>query len=580
MKNITFFLFSIVLTIVIALNSASAQTVTGPTSVETCTSNTYTVGPFTLPTGATFKNFTWSVTNNAPSANSPAPFNGCGGTINSVITNSVLITNMSNTTIVVNWGDFFAPATSTVSVAINYVLGNSTGKLNGSLSVSVLGVCSNTTMTGKPAVQRCCTESLTYSISDNCTPSIFGFVGSGLSFLWAVPNGWTITGGQGTTSITVIPDNQIGGNVSCNVSRPASGGGTNKTFTFDVTRFDPTISITAKGGIDGISNLCPGATVSYSASASTCGLIGTNWSVPKSWSILSGQGTSNTTVKVGIAGSSGNITATATYNGGCVASNDLAVDVLTTSPPNPIMGWDKSSGDYTYYHCGEWFICPRDGEAQITALIKKGTTSITWTISAPWRFNGGSQTITETVNITGDTYRFSPYIEADCAVKSGGVIEIFSSNCLGQSAVSSTNFLREVSGWCKNGCRHTCYPSNQPCLGVSDEFKCKGPFNKVANNGSSSIDANEEISPIDNETAMENELVISPNPNGGTINIKSREDIIRIRVLETNGKVVLDQKIAKAKQHQMDLPNPMNGIYFLEVSSENTTKIEKIIIQH
>lgn len=586
MKYIIYFLCTIVFTIGIALNSASAQKITGNTSTETCISNKYTVS-FKLPAGAKFHSYNWSVSDHDPS-NLVTSNTACGGTINGFLGNSHNAIDIKDSSIVVSWGDTNAPKISKISIGIGYYTKDSKNNdvlntVNGELSVNVFGVCERGQMFGAAKLQVCCNTPQTYVLINFADCQDFNTDITKFVLKWTIPSGWSLVSGQGTSTITVIPDNQTPGNVSCNVSRPASGGGTNRTFLTNVIRVNPQLKLKSTPSI--LDNLCPGTQVTFFATKDICGFSSIKWEIPKTWSIVSGQGKDTLVTKVGIKGSSGNVNAVSTYIGGCRGIDTLKVDVLSGAPPNPTIQWDKSSGDYTYFHCGNWYICPRDGEAQMTALVKKGTTSLTWTIKGgQWILNGtgGKPSMTIPVNITADTYVFSPNIEASCDVKGGGVLTLVASNCLGDSDASSQKFLREVLGWCKNSCYHTCYPSDKPCLGVSDQFKCKGPFNKVASDAASSIDADLELSAIkdaENESVTDSDLVINPNPNSGTITIKSKEDIIGIRLMEINGKVVLDQKITKTKQHQMDLPNQVNGMYFLEISSENGKKIKKIIIQ-
>jgi hypothetical protein len=149
-------------------NTIFAQTITPSTFgvVETCTNQTYTASGFTMPQGATFDNYMWNVAFNAQSNNSPfAP--SCGGTINGVAQSAFTSTNIHSNSINVVWGDFFAPMVGTVTCTFNYTESNgSKGSKSKTVDVNVLGVCSQMTLTGPNAIQRCCTNAVNYSISN------------------------------------------------------------------------------------------------------------------------------------------------------------------------------------------------------------------------------------------------------------------------------------------------------------------------------------------------------------------------------------------------------------------------------
>ena len=121
-----------------------------------------------------------------------------------------------------------------------------------------------------------------------------------LSYDWTVPAGWTITGGQGTTSITVTTGN-TGADGNIIVTPKSCGPGASASLAVSV------IGVPAAAGpITGTLLVCPGTTVNYSVAPVQYTETYT-WSVPAGWTITSGQNSNSITVTTGFAGQNGNI---------------------------------------------------------------------------------------------------------------------------------------------------------------------------------------------------------------------------------------------------------------------------------
>ncbi len=279
-------------------------------------------------------------------------------------------------------------------------------------------------------------------------------------------------------------------------------------------------------------------------------------------------------------GGGGTIGVTATYNSGCLAKNNLVVTVLSVAPAAPKIEWNSSTSDYTYFHCGEWFICPHDGEAQMTALVKAGTRSLTWEIDAPWRFGGGGQSVTIPVNITNDQYVSSPYIEADCNTEVGGVLRVKASNCLGTSAYSSQVFNREYKSRCAGaGCGHVCYnPSNEACLPLS-ESKCKGPFPKIVSSSNTGIIAEDELQVAEHINPITG-FSIFPNPAHEQLTIVSSNNIKAWKMIDLSGRMLSQQQDIDVNEVRIDISHVPQGLYFIEANLGNQKMMKKIVVSH
>lgn len=130
------------------------------------------------------------------------------------------------------------------------------------------------------------------------------------SYTWAVTGG-TITGGQGTTSITVdFPAVFASATVKVKEITSCSSSGAYKSVT---VKQSPTVP----GTITGNASVCPTTSNVYSV-ASVTGATGYTWTIPTDWSITAGDGTTAITVTAGstsgyVKVAAGNSCATSTF---------------------------------------------------------------------------------------------------------------------------------------------------------------------------------------------------------------------------------------------------------------------------
>ncbi|AKD02998.1 T9SS C-terminal target domain-containing protein [Pontibacter korlensis] len=143
------------------------------------------------------------------------------------------------------------------------------------------------------------------------------------SYLWEVPAGWTITSGEGTTSITVTTAN-TGGTVKVRASNEC-GTSAERTLTVRISTI-PTVPV----AISGESNLCEGTVATYSVRA-VDGAASYNWSVPATggWEIVEGQGTARVRVRIGTT--AGNVEVAAAN--ACGESSKATLAITVNSKP-------------------------------------------------------------------------------------------------------------------------------------------------------------------------------------------------------------------------------------------------------
>lgn len=290
-------------------------------------------------------------------------------------------------TVPTGWEIISGQGTQTIEVKVGtsggevtVLAGNSCGESG--LAKLAVGVADNTPIapgeiTG-PATTFCeGATGLTYSIQP---------VNGAVSYEWAVPAGWNITAGQGTTSITVTAG-AAPGEVSVTAVNACGNGGTaRKSVVSQTAPLTPEITV-------GPINPCQGVTTTYSVSASATGNVDVYiWEVPTGWQIVSGHNTS--TIEVIANGTAGKIKVTAKNS--CQVSGTAELDVVpspalpatpsgivgtpevcagttvTFSVPNPSVGavyeWTVPEG---------WQIVSGQGKAVITVVTGPGAGTIT-----------------------------------------------------------------------------------------------------------------------------------------------------------------------------------------------------------
>jgi gliding motility-associated-like protein len=166
-----------------------------------------------------------------------------------------------------------------------------------------------------------------------------------LSYTWTVPTGWIITGGAGTTSITVTIGN-TGQNGNISVSA-VDGSGSSAARTLAVTVGNATPA--TPGVISGTTNQCPNVTSQSYSVVAVANATSYLWAVPSGWTITAGAGTRTITVSAGNAGDNGVISVAAVNSCGTSAAQTLGVVVSPAKPlvPNATTGTTASCSGFT-----------------------------------------------------------------------------------------------------------------------------------------------------------------------------------------------------------------------------------------
>jgi len=237
---------------------------------------------------------------------------------------------------------------------------------------------------------------------------------AGVSYAWSVPQGWTITAGQGSSSITVRVG-ASGGNVSVT---PSVCGGTGATRTQAIA-VNGTAPATPSAIAVSHTAICSNQT-GVAFSVASVPSVSYAWAVPAGWQITSGQNSRSITVTAGTGGGTVSVTPSTAGCSSAGTPQTLAVtldnapaqpDAITASPAANAITVDQEGLTYTVTSVPGvsyswavplgWTITAGQGTNSITATAggSAGTNSVSVTPRA-CSSNGTVQSLSVTVNAT------------------------------------------------------------------------------------------------------------------------------------------------------------------------------------
>jgi uncharacterized repeat protein (TIGR01451 family) len=306
----------------------------------------------------------------------------------------------------------------------------SAGSLNISLTVVDSNGCSNTcnksvTINALPN----CTITAPASVCANSTGNTASAAAGFVSYTWSVTGNGTLTGGQGTNSITWSAGAAGSANISLTVVDSNGCSNTcNKSVTVNAL---PSCTITAPASV------CANSTGNTASAAA--GFSSYTWSVTGNGTLTGGQGTSSITWSAGGAGTA-NISLTVVDSNGC--SNTCNKSVTVNALPNctitaPASVCANSTGNTASAAAGfvsyTWSVT---GNGALTG--GQGTNSITWSAGA-----AGSANISLTVvdsNGCSNTCNKSVTVNAlpDCTITAPASV---CANSTGNTASAAAGFV-------------------------------------------------------------------------------------------------------------------------------------------
>ena len=200
------------------------------------------------------------------------------------------------------------------------------GNTSGPITVTPSNDCGTGTSTTKSITVDTAPPSQPGAITGNNNPcqystqsySVTGV--PGVTYNWTVPSDWVITGGNGTSEVTVTVGT-ANGNVTIT---PSNGCGAGTSRSLSVTVF---LLPASAGAINGPVTFCEGNTVNYSVTNAP-GATSYTWTVPADWGTITGQGTNSISVIAGELSGQITVTPVNTCGNGPLSSLDINVNPL------------------------------------------------------------------------------------------------------------------------------------------------------------------------------------------------------------------------------------------------------------
>jgi hypothetical protein len=308
-----------------------------------------------------------------------------GATYTWTVPANVSITSgQGSNTIVTSW------AAGAASGNIGITITTGCGTTTGSLAVTVGSAPTSASITG------------TANVCPNTTGIVYSVTAqSGVSYVWTVPSGVTITAGQGTNSITTTwGASAVAGNVSVAISNTCGTVNANYAVTVGTG-----VNI---GSVTGPVSICtPQSAITYTVPAIS-GVTFT-WSVPSGVSIVSGQGTNSIVTSWTVSAVSGNVTVVGTNSCGSGLSSlpvttNQGFSVGTISGTNPVCRPatgvvysvpNQAGVTYTWTVPANVTITAGQGTSSITTSWSSTSTTGTVSVSA----TGGCGTATASLSV-------------------------------------------------------------------------------------------------------------------------------------------------------------------------------------
>jgi hypothetical protein len=75
---------------------------------------------------------------------------------------------------------------------------------------------------------------------------------------------------------------------------------------------------------------------------------------------------------------------------------------------------------------------------------------------------------------------------------------------------------------------------------------------------------------------IDDSVMVYPNPTKNTINIECKNSIKTIQLYDVQGRL-LQTKLVDGLQTSIDISEKSKGIYFLKITSNNGSKVEKVV---
>ena len=469
-------------------------------------------------------------------------------------------------------GNSFNPATGagTYTITYSYSSGGCSNSASTTITVQSCGC------TSAPATPGAITASTILCRSTTGNTASIVAVSGATSYIWTAPSGYTITAGQGSTSITFSLSSGAASSGTICVRASNACGNSNTSCLAVVSRNSPG----TPGAISGILiGACAGSTQTYSVAAVT-NATSYNWTIPAGSSIVSGQGTRIIQFTLPAVFSSGTLSVNASNS--CGTSNSRSTTLRSVpSTPGGITGQannlcNLSSVNYSIAAVSgatsyTWTVPP--GAAIISgagtnAVVVRYGNPVTGSVCVTAN-NACGSSIARCLTVTGKPVTPSAIngttsvctgqtgITYSCATQSGvtynWTVPTGASIVSGQGSGTISVNWGSVSGNVRVTATNACGNANTRSLNVSINCRLAG-------------------------TVSAAEFNLFPNPSAGrftcTFTTDKAENVV-IRVSDLTGRQLMIREMkAQPGENQADLnmSDFADGIYLVHLQSSNGTE--------
>jgi subtilisin-like proprotein convertase family protein len=529
--------------------------------------------------------------------------NGCESNAQITVTvNSLPVVNASSSTTICAGQSTNLNA----SGAISYVWSPSTG-LNQSTGASVLASPTASTLyevTGTDA--NGCTGTATVNVNVNDIPSplssISGNANSCLplttsysvnpvnnasSYNWTVPNGVSITGGQGSTLINVSASTAVSGAI-CVTAQNSCGNTAPSCMNISTSASKPV----TPGSITGGSKACPGDVFPYSVVA-VSGATSYDWTIPAGTTIISGSGSNAISLQFNAGYAGGVLAVNASNACGSSTNRSRTLSVNNPATPSTISGQNFGLCNSTQLHSVtnvagityNW-----TPPAGATILSGQGTNSVS--VNYGSGFISGNLAVTASNACSTSAARIR---SVRAAPNQPGSISGPVSVCTGQSGVSYSitpvagattyNWIAPTGANIASGQNTTNTGVNFGSSPTTSNLRVRAG-NACGNSSyrflSITSAACPKISDFEQNVVS---LSVMPNPASTYIEVAYRstsESRAEVRISNILGQTLYQQIVNPEKglnNYMIDLRKLAKGVYILSVIQDGKQEAQRLVIE-
>ncbi|MBL7777533.1 MAG: T9SS type A sorting domain-containing protein [Chitinophagales bacterium] len=385
-------------------------------------------------------------------------------------------------------------------------------------------------------------------------------VQSGVTYDWTLPQGWSISNGNNTSTITATSSAQSG---TISVSAQNTCGNSN-VLSLNVT-VKPSNLGTA-GSITGNTITCANTAQTYSI-ATVNGADNYVWTLPQGWTIVNGDGTTSISVT---PSSSGTINVSAENSCGATAPSSLSITVNDAPQlSGSILGPDT--------------ICIGNTTGVYYAVNQvSNANDYTWNLPNGWTFVGSGNTFAPIINISGSG-TLSVSASNTCGSSNSLQLPIIVVDTPQVSIIQNGNILSALPTTA--GDSYQWYLNGNPTGGSSSTITAtaNGDYSVVVTNSNTLCVGTAKLSGVivsGIENVFLSSIQVFPNPAKSVLimTIPQYPDATKAVLTDLYGRTIFEQPIT-TNVTQLEVSELSAGVYVLNINTNYGTKTVRVVVE-